>query len=84
MDEIEEFIKESGANCTSEKELKFIAKMADSPDKNVRENAVKLLAEVYKLLDNDIWRIIGDVTPKVQGLLEMRFKKVKVSGMGLA
>lgn len=59
----------------------MIAKMADSPDKNVRENAVKLLASVYKLLDNDIWRIIGDVTPKVQGLLEGRFKKVKVLGM---
>ncbi len=44
--------------------------MADASDKSVRENAVSVLAEVYKLVDNDIWRIIGEVTPKVQGLLE--------------
>lgn len=57
--------------------------MADSPDKNVRENAIKLLAEVFKVMDNDIWRVIGDVTPKVKGLLEGRFKKVKGLGMGM-
>lgn len=50
--------------------MKLIAKMADSPDKGVRENAVSLLAEIYKHVESDIWRIIGDVTPKVQGLLE--------------
>ena len=44
--------------------------MADSSDKGIRENALKVLAEVYKFVESDIWRIIGDVTPKVQGLLE--------------
>jgi hypothetical protein len=44
--------------------------MADNNDKNIRENALKFMGEAYKLLDNNIWRAIGDVTPKVQGLLE--------------
>ena len=57
--------------------MKLIAKLADSPSKNVRESAVKALGEAFKLLDDNIWRVIGDVTPKVQGLLEARFKKIK-------
>jgi hypothetical protein len=51
-------------NC-SEKELKLVAKMADNNDKNIRENALKFMGEAYKLLDDNIWRAIGDVTPKV-------------------
>ena len=57
--------------------MKIIAKMADSPSKNVRENAVKVLGEAYKHLDDNIWTVLGPVTPKVQGLLEARFKKIK-------
>ena len=45
--------------------MKLVAKMADSSDKAIRENAVSLLAEVYKHVESDIWRIIGEVTPKV-------------------
>ena len=67
---MEDFIKQYGIDFTSEKDLKLLSKMADASDKSVRENAVSVLAEVYKLVDNDIWRIIGEVTPKVQGLLE--------------
>ena len=36
-----------------------------------------MLCEAYKVLDDDIWRVIGKVTEKVKGLLEGRFKKVK-------
>jgi len=61
--------------------LKLIAKLADSGDKAIRENAVTVMGEVYKLVDNDIWRIIGSVTPKVQGLFEQRFKKIKGGGL---
>jgi hypothetical protein len=35
------------------------------------------LGEVYKVLDEDIWRLIGQVTVKVKGLLDGRFKSVK-------
>jgi hypothetical protein len=57
--------------------MRFIAKMADAPSKNVRENALKVLGEAYKHLDDNIWRVLGDVTTKVRGLLEARFKKIK-------
>jgi hypothetical protein len=45
--------------------MKLVAKMADSADKSVRENALKFMGEAYKHLDDNIWRLIGDVTPKV-------------------
>jgi hypothetical protein len=51
--------------------------MADHSDKNIRENALKFLGEIYKIIEENIWRAIGEVTPKVQGLLEQRFKKLK-------
>ena len=57
--------------------------MADNADKNIRENALKFMGEAYRHLDDNIWRAIGDVTPKVQGLLEQRFKKIKGVGGGL-
>lgn len=40
-----------------------------------------MLGEVYKILDEDIWRLIGQVTVKVKGLLDGRFKKMK-GGLG--
>jgi hypothetical protein len=65
LQEMEEFIKLFGIGYSQEKEMKLVAKMADSSDKAIRENAVSLLAEVYKHVESDIWRIIGEVTPKV-------------------
>ncbi len=72
-----DFLGKYGIDYSSEKEMKIVAKMADSADKSVRENALVFMGAAYKLLDDNIWRIIGDVTPKVQGLLEGRFKKIK-------
>lgn len=51
--------------------------MADNADKNVRENSLKFMGEAYKLINDNIWSVLGEVTPKVQGLLEQRFKKLK-------
>lgn len=77
LDELAEYIIKFGIENTSSKELKLVAKMADNNDRSIRENALKFMGEIYKLLDDDIWRSIGDVTPKVQGLLEQRFKKLR-------
>lgn len=46
----------------------------------MREGALTVLGEAYKHFDEDIWRVIGNVTVKVKGLLEGRFKKVKGPG----
>lgn len=70
LDELSEFIQKYGVDYCSEKEMKLVAKMADNADKSIRENALKFMGEAYKILDDNIWRVIGDVTPKVQGLLE--------------
>lgn len=77
LDEVAEFITKNGIDYCSEKEMKLVAKMADHSSKLIRENALKMLGEAYKHLDENIWRVIGDVTPKVQGFLEGRFKKIK-------
>ena len=76
LDEFAEFIKLYGIDYTNDKEVKIIAKMADHGDKSIRENSLKAMSELYKVLGDDIWRTIGDVTVKVQGLLEARFKKL--------
>ena len=65
LDEMAEFIKSFGIDFSTEKDLKLVAKLADSSDKNIRENALKAMGEAYKHLDDDIWRIIGDIPPKV-------------------
>ena len=54
--------------------------MADSGDKGVREGALTFIGEIYKILDEQIWRLMGPVNIKVKGLLEGRFKQVKKGG----
>jgi hypothetical protein len=81
LDEISTFVAKNGVECLTEKDLKHFAKLADSGDSGVREKALQVLSEVYKILDEDIWRLIGQVTVKVKGLLDGRFKKVK-GGLG--
>lgn len=39
--------------------------MADNNDKSIREYALKFVGEIYKVIDDDIWRMFGEVTPKV-------------------
>ena len=63
-----------------EQQIKIVAKLVDSKDASVRENAMCVLAQIYKVLDEDIWRVMGQVPLKVKGLLETRFRKVK--GLG--
>lgn len=65
LDELADYVIRFGVDNCTEKELKLVAKMADNNDKNIRENALKFMGEIYKILDDNIWRAIGDVTPKV-------------------
>jgi hypothetical protein len=57
---------------------------ADNKDKGVRENALKVFAEAYAILGEQIWTLLKDVPLKVKGLLEQRFKQVckKTGGTG--
>jgi len=51
LDEVAKFIKDNGVDYTSDKDVKLIAKMADSSDKGVRENSVAVMAEIFKHID---------------------------------
>ena len=83
MDELADFITRNGVDYSSEKEIRHIAKLTDSPSKNIRENALKVLGEAYKNLDDNIWRVLGDLSTKCRGLIEARFKKIKGGGASL-
>ena len=77
LDEITVFVRENGADLITEKDLQLVAKLVDSPDKGVREGALTFIAEIYKILDEQIWRLMGPINIKVKGLLENRFKQFK-------
>jgi hypothetical protein len=80
LDELATFVRENGASLITEKDLQLVARMADSGDKGVREAALTFIGEIYKILDEQIWRLMGPVNNKVKGLLEGRFKQVKKGG----
>lgn len=59
LDEVAFFVSNNGIDFLKEADMKLCAKLADSGDKGVREGALQVLGEVYKVLDEDIWRLIG-------------------------
>jgi len=74
LDELSIFVRENGLDHITEKDLQLVAKMVDNNDKGVREGALTLIGEIYKTIDEQIWRLLGPVNIKVKGLLEGRFK----------
>lgn len=74
IEELTLYIKEHGLDNITEKDLQSMAKLADAADKGVRESALSFIGEVYKVLDEEIWRLLGPINIKVKGLLEGRFK----------
>lgn len=79
LDEIAIHLKTLGQVPFGEQQIKVIAKLVDSKDSAVRENSIRVLSEIYKQVDEDIWRVMGTVPLKVKGLLETRFKKTKAT-----
>ena len=80
LDCLASYIREKGVDQFTEKDIQNIAKLGDSNDKGVREGSLHVLAEVHKILDEDIWRVVGNVSIKVKGLLEARFKQLNKGG----
>ena len=74
LDELAFYIKDSGIDNIVEKDLQQIAKLVDNNDKGVRESSLHFIGEVYKILDEEVWRVMGPINIKVKGLLEGRFK----------
>lgn len=80
LDEVAHFLRTQDQMPLGEGAIKTIGKLVDSKDSGVRENALCVLCEIYKVLDEEIWRVVGQVPLKVKGLMEQRFRKVK--GLG--
>jgi len=82
LDEIADYFSKNGIDACTKKDFALFITCADSPDKGVRENALKVFGEAYTSLGEDVWRMFPkDVPIKVKGLLEARFKQVaKKSG----
>jgi cytoskeleton-associated protein 5 len=80
LDEIASYLQKEGISVVSEPQVKVIAKLVDSGDPGVREKSLQVLGEIYKVLDEEIYSIMGKLSVKSNGLLEQRFKKIK--GLG--
>lgn len=76
LEELAVLVQDYGPGIAQSKDIKFIAKHANSPDNNVRASAVQTLGEIYKHCGDKIWISIGEVTSKVRDLLDQRFKAV--------
>lgn len=69
----------------TKKDFELFLKTLDNADKSVREGSLKVFAESYSILGEEIWRLLNkDMPVKVKSLLEARFKTIgKKSGGGL-
>jgi cytoskeleton-associated protein 5 len=76
LEELAELIKEYGIEITHAKDIKSIAKHASSTDNNVRTTAVQTMGEIYKLIGEKVWGMIGEIPDKVKDLFEQRFRAV--------
>jgi hypothetical protein len=77
LDILSEYIAKNGVDSITKKDFAVFLDKANSGDKNVRENTLRVFAETYKVLGEDVWRLLGkDINVKVKGLLEQRFKQV--------
>ena len=70
LDEVVAYIDTNGIGDTSTKDFQAFLHCVDSSDKNVRENALRVFAEAYRRLGEEVWRPMKDVPLKVKGLLE--------------
>ena len=54
-----------------------MAKLVDHSDQGVRKGALQVLGQIYFTIEEDIWKAVGRVSPRVKDLMEKRFKQVK-------
>lgn len=71
-------IVDYGIDILQTKDVKIITKQVASSDANVRNSAADTITEVYKVVGDKIWSVLGEVPDKIRGILDQRFKTVKV------
>jgi len=71
LDEVADFTKANGVDLITKKDFALFTTTADNNDKGVRENSLRVFAEVYAVMGEDVWRLLPkDIPLKVKGLLE--------------
>ena len=55
-----------------------MARLVDHSDLGVRKGALQVLGQIYFIIEEDIWKKVGQVSPKARDLMENMFKQVKI------
>lgn len=66
--------------CTPAKTLPIIGKQIADRDTNVRTAALLTLGEAYKIVGEDVWKLVGPLPAKDKSLLEERLKRTTTGG----
>ncbi|EFI28381.1 microtubule associated protein [Coprinopsis cinerea okayama7 len=77
LDEISAILKKSGMSaCEPSKAMPAIAALISDKDPAVRKSALTALSEVYTLVGEKIWSLVGPLSPKDKTQLEERLRRV--------
>lgn len=69
---------------SSSKALKTIGASLSDRDSAVRNSVLNTLVEVYKLVGEQVWSMVGDLQPKELSMLEERLKRQPERGTSVA
>lgn len=69
-------IQQQGLSVAQPRDYKVISRFVSHADSSVRNSAVNVIAEAFKLAPDKIWQLIGDVTDKSRDILDQRFKTI--------
>ena len=78
LEECGSLIMENGIEIIQTKDLKTISKQIASADANVRAAAADTITEVYKIVGDRIWTVLTEMPDKIRGILDSKFRTVKV------
>jgi cytoskeleton-associated protein 5 len=74
LEELGALVLEFGTSVYQPRDIKAISKFVSHTDGSVRIAAVGAVAEVYKLLEDRVWALIGECNDKAKEMLEQRFR----------
>ncbi|KAF6765176.1 microtubule associated protein [Ephemerocybe angulata] len=77
LDEMAAILKKSGMGaCEPSKAMPAIATFISDKDPTVRKSALAVLSEVYSLVGEKVWTLVGPLSPKDKTQLEERLRRV--------
>ncbi|TIC25189.1 ARM repeat-containing protein [Wallemia mellicola] len=84
IDELGSIINRHGMGVlTSNKALKIIGASLSDRDSSVRNSVLNTLVEVYKLVGDQVWSMVGDLPPKEKSMMEERLKRQPERGSAI-